>query len=109
VLISCDAKSGGVAAQTCNLSCSGLYGNVPIDIAPFSRVKVTMSLPVQEERVGCTGPVQLEGVVVRGEIGKEGPRERGYGIAIFFSNISEEARTRIATYVFKQLTRASAH
>ena len=103
LLITCGAEPDAIAAQTSNLSCSGLYGNVPMHIPAFERVRVGVSLPLSDGGDGSAEPLEVEGIVVRSEPSNEEEERRDYGIAIFFPDISEEARTRIATYVSKQM------
>jgi hypothetical protein len=104
-----DARPDGTATQTCNLSRSGLYGTVPVYIPPFSRLSIVMSLPFRSEGNGGDRPVQFEGVVVRSEPDKQELKREGYGIAIYFSDISDEARALIDSYISEQMKKPTVH
>lgn len=102
--IRCWAELGEEQAQLCDISCSGLYCTVPSYIPPLTRVDIILDLPLFEGGERRRETVEFEGAVVRSEQEEDADR---YGIAIFFSGLTERARRLISRYV-SQVQKASS-
>lgn len=91
------------ATATQNISCVGAYCRVAKYIPPFTRVMVKLDLPIisNNAKTGCS--VECKGVIVRTE-----DKEEGFNIAIFFNEIAENQRHKIAQYVSQFLSRSSS-
>ena len=82
------------ATATQNISCVGAYCRVTKYIPPFTRVMVTLDLPIISDNAKIDRIVECKGVIVRTE-----DKEGGFNIAIFFNAITESQRNKIAQYV----------
>lgn len=80
---------------TQNVSCVGAYCCVNKYIPPFTKINVKLSLPVAagNQKNGCA--VECKGVIVRSEDENGG----GFNIAIFFNEIGDNQRKKIAQYL----------
>jgi PilZ domain len=86
------------AAETHNISSSGIYCQVDKYIKPLTKVNVDLLLPIrQKDQKIATREVRCEGVVVRVE-GSQA-YEGKFNIAVFFNNISDAARRHISHYI----------
>lgn len=100
--IACHTEDGEVTLRTHNVSCSGLYCHVARYLAPFTRVNVAMALPIRDGgRQAHNESFVIEGVVVRAEPVREAPPTGDYNVAIFFSGMTDEARTLLTQYVIE--------
>ena len=79
---------------TQNISCVGAYCHLTRYIPPFTRVMVTLDLPIISDNAKIDRIVECKGVIVRTE-----DKEGGFNIAIFFNAITESQRNKIAQYV----------
>jgi hypothetical protein len=82
-----------------NISCSGLYCRVDSYIPPFRQLNITMNLPLRHGKSLRNISVEFDAVVVRTEPQHEVPGRREYNIAIFFSGITEKAKSLVARYI----------
>ena len=107
--ILCHTVGQKVALTTKNISCSGMQCHVSHFIAPFTRLNLTLVLALRDGPKGHRETaVDIEGVIVRTYPDREEPGRDDYQIAVFFSDLSEEAREKIAEYVVEHDTDAVA-
>ena len=100
--IACHTGDSEVTLRTHNVSCSGLYCHVPRFLPPFTRVNVAMALPIRDGGTESHNETfAIEGVVVRTDPEKESPKVDEYHVAIFFSGMTDEARTLLTQYVLE--------
>ena len=81
-----------------NLSLGGLYCTSTVDYPEMTRLAVQLMLP-EGDTAGNITPLELEAVVVRRE---EVPAVNGdprYDLALFFTNVDDDARARINAYL----------
>ena len=88
------------STTTANVSCVGAYCRIEKYIPPFTKVFVKLSLPMKRYKARNNTPVECTGVVVRTEDEEQG----GFNLAIFFNDIKESQRQRIAQYVNQLLS-----
>lgn len=86
---------------TRNLSCVGTYCHIDKYIPPFTRVMIKLSLPMRGAKNRL---VECKGVLVRTEDEDRG----GFNIAIFFNDIKQEQKKKIAEYVNQFISQESA-
>ncbi len=82
--------------ETRNLSCSGAYCQVNRYIAPMTKLKIQLFLPLKIHNKIQTKKVLCQGVIVRIE---NVPRENAYNIAIFFNEIQQKDSDRISEFI----------
>lgn len=82
------------ATSTRNISCVGAYCHLDKYMPPFTKISVKLSLPHQGQ-AGKNTIVDCKGVVVRSEDETNG----GFNLAIFFNEIRNDQRKRIARYI----------
>ena len=80
---------------TQNVSCVGAYCHINKYVPPFTKVMIRLSLPVASGRTRKHFDVECKGVLVRTEDEEKG----GFNIAIFFNDIKEVQKRKIARYV----------
>ena len=80
--------------NTKNVSCVGAYCHIEKYIPPFTKVKIKMNLPINNNGIKTNNNVECEGVIVRTE-----DEAKGFNVAIFFNRIKDEPRLRISQYV----------
>jgi len=92
------------ATTTQNVSCIGTYCHIKKYVPPFTKISIKMvlpagniQLPAKERLINC------EGVIVRTEDDKKG----GFNVAIFFNEIKEQQRKKIARYLSRFLPQKS--
>ncbi len=95
------AEQGGVAAKmvTSNLSLGGMYCNSDDDFPEMTRLAVRLLLPSGQAGGDATERLDLEAVVVRRKelrVNSEPPR---YELALFFTNVSNEASEQLSRYL----------
>jgi len=83
------------ATTTQNISCVGAYCHINKYVPPFTRVMIKLSLPLRNQKGSRNATVECKGVLVRTEDEDNG----GFNIAIFFNDIREEQKKKIAAYV----------
>ncbi len=81
--------------NTHNISCLGAYCTLDKYVPPFTKVKVRLNLPINHNGVRENCDVNCSGVVVRSEDDPAGK----FNVAIFFNEIKEQPRQKIAQYV----------
>lgn len=89
--------------STENVSCVGAYCHLDKYIPPFTKIAVKVILPVMVNGRMKNIDVDCNGVVVRTEDEKNG----GFNIALFFNEIEESQRKKIAQYVNQFLPKSS--
>jgi len=82
------------STSTHNISCVGAYCHLDKYVPPFTKISVKLSLP-NKDRVHKNTIVECKGVVVRSEDELKG----GFSIAIFFNELHDEQRKKIARYI----------
>ena len=97
--IICPAAKDAIAIQTRNISRAGLYCRVPRYIAPSTRMGIAMIVPVREDGEIRNELVEFVGLVVRTEPEKEEPGRTEYDVAIYFHELTDEARSLIDAYI----------
>jgi hypothetical protein len=88
-----------IALRTRNISQSGFYCRVPLFVAPFTRLRVSVFLPAPGKADNDKTKVDLEGVVVRTDPQKESPAVKQYHLAVFFDSLTPVARSAVLQYV----------
>ena len=83
------------STNTKNLSCVGAYCRIKKYIPPFTKVKVKLTLPINNKEGGKIYTIDCEGVIVRTQDESKG----GFNIAIFFNAIKDEQRKKISRYI----------
>ncbi|MDD5282054.1 MAG: PilZ domain-containing protein [Candidatus Omnitrophica bacterium] len=82
------------STTTHNISCVGAYCHLDKYIPPFTKISVKLSLP-GKVKADKNAIVECKGVVVRSEDEIRG----GFNIAIFFNQMRNEQRKKIAAYI----------
>ena len=77
-----------------NISCVGAYCHLEKYMPPFTKIAVKLNLP-NRDGANKNTVVECKGVVVRSEDEVKG----GFNIAIFFNEIRDEQRKKIAQYI----------
>lgn len=80
---------------TQNVSCVGAYCQINKYVPPFTRVKIKLNLPIATNGIKDNCEVECYGVIVRTEDAASG----GFNIAIYFNEIKDRPRQKIAQYV----------
>ncbi len=89
--------ASGIAAQTRNISCSGLLCKTPRLIPPMTKLGITLELP------DIPGKIHCDGVVVRQDKQEAESKTPHFLTAIYFSKIKDEDRKKIAEFVLKSM------
>ncbi|MBU0547840.1 MAG: PilZ domain-containing protein [Candidatus Omnitrophica bacterium] len=82
------------STTTHNISCVGAYCHLDKYIPPFTKISIKLSLP-HKARAARNTIVECKGVVVRSEDEARG----GFNIAIFFNQMRDGERKKIAAYI----------
>ncbi len=82
------------STSTRNISRVGAYCHLDKYVPPFTKISVKLSLPNKDE-VHKNTIVECKGVVVRSEDEVNG----GFNIAIFFNEMRNDQRKKIAQYI----------
>lgn len=89
-----------LATQTQNISCSGIYCKVKQQIPLMTKLKIMLFLPIKlKNNKETIKEISCQGVIVRIEPDTNG----AYNTAIFFNQISNPAKEKIAQYVNSHL------
>jgi hypothetical protein len=91
--------SGGdidIVTETKDLSCSGAFCRVNKFIAPMTKLKLNLLLPLRKNGKIVDKRINCEGVVVRTEAAADG---ESFHAAIFFSDISPKDSQIISEFV----------
>jgi len=97
--------ANGYAFETTtqNISAAGAYCCIAKYIPPFTKVAIKMSLPIIQRNKKQDCCVECSGVVVR----SEDHAKAGFNIAIFFNQIKDTQRKKIAHYINQFLPQES--
>lgn len=88
--------------ETRNISCSGVYCRVNKMIPLMSKIGLTLLLPLHSGKKVVTEKISCNGVVVRSEPEIVQGADTAYqNIAIFFTDLSKNSRSKIARYVLQ--------
>ncbi len=90
------------ATNTENVSCVGAYCHLDKYLPPFTKIAVKLILPVMAGGKVKNMDVECNGVIVRTEDEKKG----GFNIAVFFNEIKENQRKKIAQYINQLLPKS---
>ena len=93
-----------LAAESHNLSTSGVYCTLDRFLAPMSKVQLQFELPngARTSKVQCTGVVvRVEPVVASADRGR-------FNTAIFFTELSDRNRSTISRFVRQRMSAASS-
>ena len=85
-----------IVSETTNLSCSGAFCRINKFLAPMTKLKLNLLLPIRKNNKIVTKRVHCEGVVVRTE---SIPTGDYFQTAIFFSDITPKDATIIHDFV----------
>lgn len=85
-----------IVTETSNLSCSGAFCRCNKFIAPMTKLKLTLLLPLRKNNKIATKRIHCEGVVVRTESAKAGDH---FLTAVFFSDINPRDSQIITEFV----------
>jgi len=92
------------ATSSQNISCIGTYCHIKKYVPPFTKIAIRMLLPAGNTRLKLKDrQVECKGVIVRTEDDKNG----GFNVAIFFNQIKETQRKKIARYLSQFLPHAA--
>lgn len=80
-----------------NISCAGVFCQVGKSFPLLSKVKVVLLLPTEGK--AKAHPIYIDGVVVRSESVKSASKPNYHNIAIFFSKIRRQDRSKISNYI----------
>jgi hypothetical protein len=94
-----------LVTETENVSCYGTYARVDKYLAPMTRLKVIILLPVKRRNKTIANKVECSGVIVRTENIPDKPKS--FNVAIYFSDISDKDRQKILDYVNLHLSKES--
>ena len=87
------------STTTQNISCVGAYCCISKYIPPFTKLALKIALPaVPQKKIEVT--VECKGVIVRTEDEPNG----GFNIAIFFNEIAEPQKEKIAHYINRSIS-----
>jgi hypothetical protein len=89
------AEGFDFVTQTENVSCIGAYCSVNKHIPIMTRLSLILLLPMRSGEKNTTAKIQCKGVVVRSESLPDGR----HNIAIFFNEINERNKDKIAQYI----------
>lgn len=80
-----------------NISCSGVFCQVEKTFPLLSKVKIVLLLPAEGKTKAH--PIYIDGVVVRTEPLRSAVKPNCHNIAIFFSKIKRQDRSKISNYI----------
>lgn len=86
------------STSTHNISSVGAYCHLNKYMPPFTKISVRLSLPAKDDS-GKKTIVECKGVVVRTEDEARG----GFNLAIFFNEMRDDQRKKIAKYISRFL------
>ena len=85
-----------IVTETMNLSCSGTFCRINKYVAPMTKLKLNLLLPLRKNNKVVSKRIYCEGVVVRTESAAQGDY---FQTAIFFSDISPRDSQIICEFV----------
>ena len=89
-----------IVTETVDLSCSGTFCRVNKYIAPMTKLKLNLLLPVRKNNKIVTKRIHCDGVVVRTESASDGDY---FHTAIFFNDIASRDSQAINEFVESML------
>jgi len=92
-----------MSSETKNICCSGAYCVLDRPIAPMSRVRLTLLVPVTHKTGVTTEKIDCHGIVLRCDPPGEDDPPLTANAAIIFCNIGRHARCLISKYMKHQL------
>jgi len=98
--VACDVAVGPriFKAETRDLSCGGALCRLSHEVPPLTKLKINLALPAADQEQP-TDSIQCLGIVVR----QEKADGQAYLTAIFFSDLKQEDRRRIAEFVLQSM------
>ena len=93
-----------VVTQTYNLSRSGAYCRMNKYIAPMTKLKIHLLLPMRKSGKVATKKISCQGIVVRTE---SITSKSHYNAAIYFSDIQQKDADSISDYISQELEKGS--
>ena len=102
--VSCQVAVGenSFQAETRNISCGGALCRFSHEVAPLTKLEMELQLPVSDQSAPAA-PIRCVGIVVRQEPAQEGSSGHSFLTAIFFSELGQEDRRRIAEFVLRSM------
>jgi len=97
-------KTRGFRAKTVNLSAGGFYCKVPFYIPVYTKLKISMAIPISEETEE-EHVISCEGMVVRTVPEEPDPAVKTYEIGCFFTDIDDYDRLIIEQYLAEKAYR----
>ncbi len=89
-----------------DISCSGLYCQIKKAIPVMTKVAIFLLLPDPDEGGVGLREIKCRGIVVRSQLGAERD-ELFHDTAVFFTDLKEDDKERIARYVNCKLERGT--
>ena len=96
-----------LVTETENISCVGAYCKSDRYVAPMTKLKILILLPIHSRKSIINKKVECEGIIVRTESLKN--KNSQYKIAIFFSDINSKDIKKISDYIGSHLKNDSAN
>ena len=95
---------GAISATSIDLNLGGIYCTLNRHIPLFSKMEVTLELPIRDEDEELHQlEVGLVGVVVRIEPEEPDPEVTSYAAALAFVNLDPQAELALARYILQAL------
>lgn len=85
-----------IVTETKNISCAGVFCQIDRYLAPLTKIKTRLLIPLKTREKHQT--IDCEGVVVRVER-NQNPLEEQYNIAIYFENIQKKDAAKISRFI----------
>jgi len=105
-------EKGGVVARmvASNLSQGGLQCTSTADFPEMTRLAVRLLLPTNGSGPSAIEPLDLEAVVVRRQqIESRSGEEQRFELALFFTQVDDDARARLAGFVDRPSSAKTYH
>ncbi len=87
-----------IATETTNISASGAYCAVTKSIAPMTKLKLVLLLPIHQSKMKKVRKIDCQGIVVRKEKNNNN-KKFPYRIGIFFNEIDSQDRKFLHSYI----------
>jgi len=87
-----------IVTETRNISGNGAYCAIDKEIAPMTKLKIIILVPLRKNNRKLLKKVNCKGVVVRNEYIKDNGKH-AYTIGIYFNEIKETDRKIILSYI----------
>ncbi|MDD4908633.1 MAG: PilZ domain-containing protein [Candidatus Omnitrophica bacterium] len=91
-----EADGCDIVTQTENISCVGTYCIVDKQIPVMTKLSLLLLLPLRSKNRNVTSRIHCKGVVVRSDTVSETGK---FSLAVFFNEISERNKAKIAQYI----------